>query len=80
MLRSENGRRLAARMPRDRVLTETDGPFAPDGKQRLSPFDVGRAVAKLAALWSISERNVEMRLAANLKELLSRVPDPDHAA
>jgi TatD DNase family protein len=80
MLRSENGRRLAARMPRDRVLTETDGPFAQDGKQPLSPFDVGRAVAKLAALWSISERDVEMRLAANLKELLSRVPDPDHAA
>ena len=32
MLRSRTGRALAALMPRDRVLTESDGPFAQEGR------------------------------------------------
>lgn len=75
MLRSEKGRQLAARMPRDRLLTETDGPFAQDGKRPLMPPDVRMAVTQIAKLWSTSEQDVERQLNINLKELLSRVPD-----
>jgi TatD DNase family protein len=76
MLRSENGRNLVARMPRDRVLTETDGPFAKRGRHPLMPFDVSRAIAELARLWSVAEHDVDGQLNSNLKELVSRVPDP----
>lgn len=75
MLRSEKGRQLAARMPRDRLLTETDGPFAQDGKRPLRPPDVRMAVTQIAKLWSTGEQDVERQLNINLKELLSRVPD-----
>jgi TatD DNase family protein len=75
MLRSEKGRLLAARMPRDRLLTETDGPFALEGKRPLMPTDVRTAVTQIAKLWSASEHDVQYQLNANLKELLSRVPD-----
>jgi TatD DNase family protein len=51
MLASTKGRALAAAMPRDRVLTETDGPFAQvDGAAAL-PWDCQLAVDGLADLW-----------------------------
>jgi TatD DNase family protein len=79
MLRSENGRSLVAGMPRDRVLTETDGPFAKRGRHPLTPFDERHAIVELARLWSVAEHDVDAQLNSNLKELLSRVPDPDPA-
>jgi TatD DNase family protein len=51
MLAGEKGRALAARMPRDRVLTETDGPFAQlDGRTAL-PWDAEQAITLLAEVW-----------------------------
>jgi TatD DNase family protein len=80
MLRGEKGRQLVGRMPRERVLTETDGPFAQEGKRPLTPRDVRLAIVQLAKVWAISEGDVEMQLNANLKELLSRVPEPHPAS
>jgi TatD DNase family protein len=79
MLRSEKGRQLVSRMPRERVLTETDGPFAQLGKRPLTPLDVRLAIIQLATLWAVSERDVEMQLNSNLRELLSRVSEPQSA-
>jgi TatD DNase family protein len=79
MLRSEKGRQLVGRMPRESVLTETDGPFAQLGKRPLSPRDVRLAIVQLASLWKISELDVEVQLNKNLKELLSRVPELNSA-
>ena len=55
MLASKRGQELAALMPPDRVLTETDGPFAAMNKIPLQPGEVGRAVWGLAAAWGIEE-------------------------
>jgi TatD DNase family protein len=76
MLRSEKGRSLATSMPRDRVLTETDGPFAQVQERPLEPSDVHLAVAHLAELWSVDASEVDQTLRRNLTELLSRVPEP----
>ncbi|MGM5049527.1 Qat anti-phage system TatD family nuclease QatD [Tardiphaga sp. 604_B6_N1_1] len=76
MLRSEKGRALAALMPRDRILTETDGPFARSGKRPLTPADVQVAAIELASLWSVTEAEAEARIRTNLRDLLSRVPGP----
>jgi TatD DNase family protein len=76
MLRSEKGRHLVALMPRERVLTETDGPFGQLGDRPLEPIDVVVAVEQLAGIWSIEKREADQRLRANLRELLARVPDP----
>jgi len=52
MLAGEKGRALAARMPCDRVLTETDGPFAQVDGRVAWPWDVDRAVDALSQIWS----------------------------
>src|ERR1700722_12460886 len=49
MLRSAKGKRLAELMPRDRLLTETDAPFARESASGpLMPWDVLKAEADLS--------------------------------
>lgn len=71
MLAGEKGRALAGSMPRDRVLTETDGPFAKVEGQSAFPWDASIAVAGLAELWDLPEKEVEQMLRENLRRLTS---------
>ena len=75
MLRGEKGRSLARAMPRGRILTETDGPFAsgPDGP--LHPADAWQAVEQLAAIWGISFDEARAQLLDNLRTLSASGPD-----
>jgi TatD DNase family protein len=72
MLRSERGSRLAAAMPRERLLTETDGPFAKSGTGSLMPWNVKDAERELARLWGCGEKVVGDTLTANLRRLVAR--------
>ena len=71
MLQSRRGRTLAARMPKDRVLTESDGPFAQLSGRALLPWDVILATRHLAAIWEMTHEQTAHQLNANLKWLLS---------
>lgn len=69
MLASQRSRDFILRMPRDRILTETDGPFAQIDGQCAKPWDSQKAVSYLATLWSMSERGVDELLSENLRSL-----------
>jgi TatD DNase family protein len=69
MLSTANGRRLTEMMPRDRLLTETDAPFAQRGGVPLMPWDVSGAVAQLADIWGEDAEVTEVRLHDNLRRL-----------
>lgn len=71
MLRTSRGRELVERMPPDRVLAETDGPFAMQHDRPLKPWDVKEAVLELARIWSVGIRDAEVRLHTNLRTLLN---------
>jgi TatD DNase family protein len=71
MLGSAKGRTLVAKMPRDRVLTETDGPFSRRGAEPLEPADLVQAIAGLAALWGESEEEAAKAIAGNLRRLVT---------
>ena len=70
MLSSRKGRAIAAQLPKERVLTESDGPFAQINGQSLKPWDVETAVRELAAIWSLRESEAEQHIKSNLKSLL----------
>lgn len=71
MLMSKKGQALVSRMPRNRILTESDGPFAQvDGRSAL-PWDSQLAVLELAKLWNEASGAVERTLRDNLKRLNS---------
>ena len=56
-------------MPRNRVLTESDGPFAQQEGRPLYPWDISRALDHLAGIWGISTSDVESILHQNLRQL-----------
>jgi len=72
MLVSEKARALVRAMPKDRVLTETDGPFAQIGGESAKPWDAGVATAQLAELWGgMTEEETDRLLHINLRRLVA---------
>lgn len=74
MLRSAKGKQLVTRMPREQILTESDGPFASiDGRAAL-PWDVLGAVNALGELWKMKPDAAQDLLTTNLRRLTSQLP------
>lgn len=80
--KAQNLRNLAARLPRDRVLLETDAPYlAPDphrGKLN-APHLLPHTAAVLAQVWQESPSTVMETTTANARRVFSRLPDPTEA-
>jgi TatD DNase family protein len=69
MVRGVKGRQLLASMPRNRVLTETDGPFGKGVDGPLMPGQVGPAVAACGAVWRIDPTEAQGQLDLNLRTI-----------
>jgi TatD DNase family protein len=71
MLMSEKGQQLASKMPNDRILTETDGPYAALDGRSIFPWEVNRAVSALAKIWNMRLEDAGAQLKANLTTIAS---------
>ncbi|MFC3692286.1 Qat anti-phage system TatD family nuclease QatD [Chenggangzhangella methanolivorans] len=69
MLTSAKGMALAKAMPRDRVLTETDAPFARIKGRPLNPWDVDGAYVLLAEAWGCDVETARGTIRENLRTL-----------
>ena len=78
MLNGEKGRALTERMPRERVLTESDGPFAQIDGRAVMPWEVVMAVTSLADLWGSTRQETQTILNGNLRQLLKHLPPIRH--
>ncbi|MEO6324613.1 MAG: Qat anti-phage system TatD family nuclease QatD [Thermoanaerobaculia bacterium] len=67
MVQSETGRRIIERLPRDRVLTETDGPFLQVMGRPARPPDVSAVVEYLAGLWRVEPSEAHSTLARSFQ-------------
>jgi TatD DNase family protein len=74
MLTSLRGRSVAAAMPRDRVLPESDGPFCLLDGQPTYPWEAWSVVPNLAKIWNKPERDVGGWLLSNFKTLVASTP------
>lgn len=72
MLRSVNGERVLRDIPKDRVLTETDGPFIVRGDKPIEPGDVLRAVEMLAASLETPIEGIRRQILSNFRSLVTR--------
>ncbi len=70
MLDGERGQALVSTFPPDRIVTETDAPFAQEGERASLPWDVMRTSERLAALTKITTSELNARLAANAARVL----------
>ncbi len=72
MLEGEKGRALVARMPLNRVLPETDGPFTSVGGKPLQPWDAWSVRESLSEIWGMPVEDVGEQLRQNLQRLLRK--------
>jgi TatD DNase family protein len=72
MLAGERGRTLVSRMPRDKVVTETDGPFAQLDGRSVYPWDALIALQGLASLWGLSLIETKKFIDGNFRALTGR--------
>ena len=70
MCRSKKGKEIISRIPFDRILTESDGPFAGASGSPYNPWDVTLVVKYIAGLRSQNELDVQRQVWKNFKRLV----------
>jgi TatD DNase family protein len=71
MIRNDRHRSMVSSLPLDRLLTETDGPFAKVDGRDAYPSDISRTIDELAQVRSLPTSELVEIVAANLKRLVS---------
>lgn len=71
MVNSRSGQTLISAIPRDRLITETDGPFLKNGGQGAQPKDVITAIRGLSSLWRSSEQETAKFVVDNFRNLIT---------
>ena len=70
MTKTDRGRELITNLPRDRILTETDGPFTQAGCRPSEPVDVPLAAAAVANILGVSSEALTKVILTNLRTLI----------
>jgi TatD DNase family protein len=69
MLRTEKGLKMIAALPKDRVLTESDGPFARARGHVAGPSDMPWMLSELARTWRTDPHDARRVVHSNLAKL-----------
>lgn len=81
MLQTEKGRTLIAALPHDRVLTESDGPFAKIRGHQAGPTDMATLVSSVARIWGMQPDEARDQIYDNMTRLYAATvgidPGPD---
>jgi TatD DNase family protein len=72
MLASSKGCSIVGSIPRDRVLTETDGPFIQLRGHVTQPGDVQDVVLQLSILWNVTAEEAQKIIYMNFRHILAR--------
>lgn len=71
MFKNAKSIELIKKMPKDKVLTETDGPFAKNKtNQPLKPWDSITVIENLSLLWEMDIPSTKAQILSNLQNLL----------
>ncbi|MCP4297070.1 MAG: hypothetical protein GY786_15815 [Proteobacteria bacterium] len=73
MIKSKNGQRIIERIPPDRILTETDGPYVKIKGRPAEPKDVNLVVSYLNKIWDIPTAEVEYKIRSNFQMIIQHI-------
>jgi len=71
MVNSKKGQALIAKMPADRVITESDGPFINVVNEPARPHHMERVIERLGLLWGLSFEESRARVISNFRGLIA---------
>lgn len=72
MLNGAKGKALVKRMPHDRLVPESDGPFARVSDRVLHPWDVAAVYRELSVLWGVTSDNAQQQVRENFRALVAK--------
>jgi TatD DNase family protein len=70
MIKSSNGQKIISAIPKEKILTETDGPFIENNGRSVRPSDIGLVHDYLSNFWGMSKNEVEAIIRANFATLI----------
>jgi TatD DNase family protein len=73
MLTSKRGRDIILHLPKEKILTETDGPFTSYQNNILQPWDIKSIYPLLSALWNIPADDIAQMILNNFKAMLKSI-------
>lgn len=73
MTESENGVKIIKRIPLNRLLTETDGPFIKFEDRVVTPLDIRSIEQKIADIKNVSHKEISESIKSNFKLIISLI-------
>jgi len=73
MIKSKSGNLIIKRIPKTRLLTESDGPYIEVNNKNVRSIDVKLIISYLTEFWNESTESVELQINNNFNKLLQRV-------
>jgi len=73
MIKSSTGKKIIDKIPIDRMLTESDGPFIKIETRQIKPVDVHLVHKYLAEVFDVQERIIESRIKDNFSKLIESI-------
>lgn len=71
MIKSKSGQKIISKIPRENVLTETDGPFIEIEHKPLNPGEVDDVMFFLSKVWNLTFDEVQQTIMINFKRLIN---------
>lgn len=73
MVKSMSGRKIISKIPRQLVLTETDGPFIDENNLPIKPGQIQTVISLLSNEWKTSEEEVKKIIWSNFQNIVNRL-------
>jgi TatD DNase family protein len=73
MTKAISGQKIISKIPKENLLTETDGPFIINGNEPLLPGEVEEVIVYLSNIWNINIYEVQSIINLNFKRLISNL-------
>jgi TatD DNase family protein len=72
MITSAKGREIVMKIPRDRLLTESDGPFVKVSGRPARPSDMAHVIEGLAGMWAVEKTLAADTVYENFRDMLKK--------
>ena len=73
MVESENGKKIIERIPYERILIETDGPFIEYKGSQIKPIDSTAILSSISKFWNKKTEETQIIINSNFKTLINTI-------
>ena len=70
MIKSESGKKIISRIPKEKILTESDGPFIEENGNPVKPYQLGIVYEYLGKTWGVSKDEAIKVVRRNFSSIL----------